>query len=122
MAKSIETFEAVFDGFLNPDTSFFSDQVKVITFSIETGGTPNPITGETSDSTTTFYSAEGFRRDVADKEFKQVDVGDMVFTCKQSDLNYKPTVNDKCVIDSITYTVIETKDLGQVSYALQIRA
>jgi hypothetical protein len=120
VAKSISTFESVFDGF-KADTSFFSDQVKTITIQIKTAGTYNPITGETSGGTDTFYTAEGFRRDVKDKEFKDVQVGDMVFTCKQSDLGYKPKVNDKATIDTTVYTVVEVSDLGQVSYGIQLR-
>lgn len=121
MDKSIETFEAVFDGFLNPATSFFSDQKKTITFAIESGGTVDPITGNATGAIQTNYIAEGFRAGVQEKEFNDVKAGDLKFTCKQSDLGYKPQINDKPSIDGVVYTVIEVKDLGQVSWATQLR-
>lgn len=121
MAKSIATFEAVFDGFLDVNTSFFSDQKKTITYSIESGGTVDPVTGAPSGATTTFYAAEGFRSGVQEKEFNDVKAGDLKFTCKQTDLNYTPQINDKPSVDGVVYTVIEVKDLGQVSWAVQLR-
>lgn len=120
MSKSIPAFESVFDGFKSP-SSFFSDQVKVIEFTIVSGGTVDPITGAPTGETSTFYSAEGFSRNVKKEEFREVLAGDLVFTCKQSDLNYSPSINDKCEIDGVTYTVVEVMDLGQVSYAIQLR-
>lgn len=121
MAKSIPTFEGVFDGFKSPD-SFFSDQVKTISFTITSGGTPDPITGTTLGGTATVYTADGFTRDVKDREFREVEVGDLVFACKQSDLGYSPAVNDKATINSTEYTVVEVSDRGSVVYAMQLRA
>lgn len=120
MAKSIGAFESVFDGFMTSD-SFFSDQVKTITFTISTGGSVNPATGETTGSTPEEYSTDGFRRIVKEKEFSDIKAGDMAFTCKQADLGRKPQLGDKPVIDGVTYTVIEVNDLGQVAWGIQIR-
>lgn len=121
MAKSIPTFESVFDGFKSP-SSFFSDQVKTISFDIVSGGTLDPVTGAPTGSTTTNYTADGFTRDVEDKEFRETLVGDKVFTCKQADLGYKPRVNDKCDISGAEHTVIEVKDGGSVVWIVQVRA
>ena len=121
MAKSIEAFQSVFDGFKSAD-SFFSDQVKTIRFGIVSGGTLNPSTGVVTGATTTSYTAEGFTRAVADKEFREVLAGDKVFTCKQVDLNYTPKINDKCTIEGTEHTVVEVMDGGSVVWKIQVRS
>ena len=122
MAQSIPTFNDVFDLFLNPDPSnFFGDQPKTITFTIVTAGTIDPVTGDRTGGSTDIYSAEGFRRAVKKEEFSGIVAGDLVFTCKQSDLVYTPKINDKATIDGVEYTVIDLEDKGQVAWGLQIR-
>jgi|5B_taG_2_1085324.scaffolds.fasta_scaffold02515_2 hypothetical protein len=119
--KSIGVFNSVFDSFLD-ESSFFSDQAKTVSITIESDGVTDDITGETTGGTVTTYTAKGFRRDVEFKEFREVMIGDMVFTCKISDLGYEPKPGNAAVIDGVTYKVIDCKNLGQVSYAMQLRS
>lgn len=121
MAKSIPTFESVLDNFKSSD-SFFSDQVKTISFTSTTAGTYDRVTGVTTGGTDTVYTADGVQRDVKDREFRSVEVGDKVFTCKQSDLAYTPKVDDVATIDGIESNVVEVEDAGQVVYKILLRA
>lgn len=121
MAKSIPAFRDAFAGF-KADESFFSDQVKTISFTIKSGGTPDLVNGGITGGTTDIYTAEGFTRDVKDKEFRAVEVGDLVFTCDQVELGYTPVVNDVAVINSVSYNVVEVNDKGSVVYVMQLRA
>lgn len=120
MATSIQAFNEVFNGFRAQD-SFFRDQVKTITFTIESAASYDPVTLQPVTPTTQAFSAEGFRFDVTDKEFTDVIAGDLGFNCQQSELGRKPLINDHCVIDGVTYVVIEVIDRGQVVWGLQLR-
>lgn len=120
MTTSIQAFNNVFNGFRAQD-SFFRDQVKTITFTIESAGTIDPVTGSRTGQTTTTYSAEGFRRDIRKDEFNDIEANDLVFTCQQSELGREPIIGDKPVIDGDVYRVINYRDLGQVAWAMQLR-
>lgn len=120
MAKSIGTFEKVFDGFL-ADSSFFSDQDAEISFTIVTAGTFDPVSGTRTGGSSTEHKANGFRRGVKEKEFTNIIAGDLTFTCKQADLGYRPRINDKATLLGTEYTVIDVNDLGFVAWAVQLR-
>ena len=125
MADAKTEFEALFDQFLASD--FFGPAAKLVTFTIESGGTVDPITGDVTGGSSTVYSANGFIRNIRDNEFKDVQGGDMVFAVKQVDLGYTPVDQDTVVISGGstfdgTYQVIELKaDGADVAYHMQLR-
>lgn len=120
MTTSIQTFNEVFNGFRAQD-SFFRDQVETITFTVESAGTIDPVTGSRTGQTTTTHSAEGFRRDVRKDEFNDIEANDLVFTCQQSELGREPIIGDKPSIGSDVYRVINYRDNGKVTWSMQLR-
>lgn len=128
MPSAKPTFEAMFkDSFL--DSDFFGPTAKTISFTITSGGTVDPVTGQVTGGSASFYSAKGYARDTEEKEFKEVLGGDMTFTCRQIDLGYTPEFDD---VASLTlgegttfngdYKVVEVKaDGADVTYRIQLR-
>jgi len=96
MAAAKPTFNDMFDSFLSSE--FFGPAAKTATLTITSGGTYDPITGETTGGSNTVYSANGFIRDPRENEFFVAQGGDMVFTVKQDDLAYTPEFNDTIVV------------------------
>lgn len=128
MADPKDTFVGVFDAFLEP-SSFFAGAKYTLVFTIKTDAAFDPATGQSTGGTTDIYSAEGFFRPPKEKEFVDVQAQDTVFSCKQDELNYMPSINDKCTSDGKTYTVVEVKfdraggegNTG-VAYLIQLRS
>lgn len=125
MADAKTEFNALFDDFLGSE--FFGTAAKTCTLTITSGGTIDPITGDVTGGSDTVYTADGFMRDIRDKEFRDVQGGDMVFTVKQDDLAYTPVDQDEVVISGGstfdgTYHVVELKaDGADVAYRIQLR-
>lgn len=96
MAGAKTEFEELFDEFLVDP--FFGPVSRTATLTITSGGTYDPVTGDVTGGSNTVYTADGFLRSPREREFREIQGGDIVFTVKQLDLGYTPEFNDVVVI------------------------
>ena len=106
----------------------FGSALHTITFTVESARVFSAATGKFTGGTLTTYSARGWFIGFKEGQFKDFIAGDAVFVVKQSDLGYLPKKDDRPVIASKEYSVIETGDDkaggdagGGVAYKLQLR-
>tara|TARA_R110000851_G_scaffold187318_1_gene337134 strand:- start:41141 stop:41524 length:384 start_codon:yes stop_codon:yes gene_type:complete len=122
----LSDFEELFDDLAAADA--FGSAQHTITFNIQGARVFDPATGKMTGDLPTVYTAEGWIVGSNEKEFKEWVAGDSVFIVKQSALGYKPIKDDRPVIASEEYSVIELGDDkaggnagGGVAYKIHLR-